>query len=411
MRLHSLVVTLGLAGPLFAHPLDQPQGPEHEATTKSRILQLPIVVSDPREEDVGNRNEGSVDRRGVIDRPLIEENSMSGVFVELTVGNPGQKVKVHLGTGSSKLFVISAPDDPDQSLSQPELFFNASKSQTIKGTGKSDSVSYADGSAADWEVYEDDISLGSTSVGRVPFGVTPRNLTTGSKYGIWGMNMAKDNKLFRLMAEKGLISSRAFSLDVGNASTHAGFVTFGGLDTKKFSGPLVKLPLVTNLNPIVEGQNKPESSPTTRYAVILDKISMSENGQKKGIFDRKDRAEDVQVILDSGSQYNVLPTFLFDEFVRQFPDARKSTYGRFSVFPQHHGSPSFLVVDCALKNSTATIDFTFGEATIRVPFSEFIVQRQFYACELGVMELPKFSTSHQTLLKPRAQRLAVGENS
>lgn len=46
------------------------------------------------------------------------------------------------------------------------------------------------------------------------------------------------------LAAQGFINSRAFSLDIRTLQSARGSVVFGGIDTKKYSGSLEKLPIV-----------------------------------------------------------------------------------------------------------------------------------------------------------------------
>lgn len=46
------------------------------------------------------------------------------------------------------------------------------------------------------------------------------------------------------LATQGFTNSRAFSMDLRPVDDEQGSVIFGGIDTKKFTGPLHKLPIV-----------------------------------------------------------------------------------------------------------------------------------------------------------------------
>ena len=87
-------------------------------------------------------------------------------------------------------------------------------------------------------------------------------------------------------------------LDAGILTATTGAVIFGGLDTKKFTGPLKKLP-------VVAPSDAPE--PATRWWVSLDGITV-DNGDDDPItvFDAEDGDGQV-VLVDSGDTLSALP--------------------------------------------------------------------------------------------------------
>lgn len=145
-----------------------------------------------------------------------------------------------------------------------------------------------------------------------------------------------------------------------------GAVIFGGLDTKKFSGPLKKLP-------VVEPADAPE--PVTRWWVSLDGITV-DNGSDSPVkvFDAEDGESQV-VLVDSGYTLSALPPKIFEELLKAFPDAKASSDGLYEV-------------DCKDQGEGGVVSFRFGDLTIDVPYYEFVWQSpiQDDVCLLGAFE-------------------------
>lgn len=81
------------------------------------------------------------------------------------------------------------------------------------------------------------------------------------------------------------------------------------------------------------------------------------------------------VVLDSGYTLSTLPGPLVEAIVDAFPTARSI-----------EDSPLY-AVDCSTVGMDGSIDFVFGKTTIRVPFADFVYQRESDgACRLGVFQ-------------------------
>ena len=113
---------------------------------------------------------------------------------------------------------------------------------------------------------------------------------------------------------QGITHSRAFSLELGGLDSSSGSVVFGGIDTKKYAGDLVKLPIIN-----------PAQSPDgyTRFWISLDGISVNQpNGAVISVYAKPDGGNGQAVLLDSGSTLSALPTAIFNKLVAAFPSAQ-----------------------------------------------------------------------------------------
>lgn len=125
--------------------------------------------------------------------------------------------------------------------------YDPASSPTAKDLRESTSFTYADNSTVDINYYTDNLGIGGLEISGQQFGVAEDSkfFTVGvmgmgpnPSYGYDSTNLILDS-----MASQGLIASRAFSLDLRNSYDADGSITFGGLDVKKFLGPLQTLPL------------------------------------------------------------------------------------------------------------------------------------------------------------------------
>lgn len=164
------------------------------------------------------------------------------------------------------------------------------------------------------------------------------------------------------LAMQGFTQSRAFSLDIRSLESNRGSVVFGGLDTKKFSGPLEK-------RPIVPAAQSPDG--LTRFWVYLDGISIFQpNGSVVDVYDKPNGQA---VLLDSGYTVSALPSAIFDKMVAAFPEAKPPPPGT-----------NLYEVPCKTGKTKGRVDFKFGKTLINVPFDDFIWHQSNGACVLGV---------------------------
>ncbi len=126
----------------------------------------------------------------------------------------------------------------------------------------------------------------------------------------------------------------------------AGAVIFGGIDVKKYSGNLVK-------RPIIPAAQSPDGY--TRYWVYLNGISVNQpGGSVVEVYTTPGGGKGQPVLLDSGYTLSALPSAIFSKLVAAFPSA------------QYVPSADLYTVDCTDPGEGGSLDFTFGETTINV---------------------------------------------
>lgn len=151
-------------------------------------------------------------------------------------------------------------------------------------------------------------------------------------------NLAYPNFVDELLLQN-VTASRAFGVALGDKSepTNSGLIAFGGVDTRKFSGKL-------HTSPILGPQN---GERLYRYWVQLDSITLSGKRYSGSSF---------PVFFDTGATLSYLPDSIISQLASDLRGRRDAASGLY-------------IVPCG---QTGSIDFAFGDATIRVPLDEFI---------------------------------------
>ncbi len=175
----------------------------------------------------------------------------------------------------------------------------------------------------------------------------------------YGFNTEYKNLVDEL-ADQNVTNSRAFSVALASKdASNGGVAIFGGVDTKKFVGPLYKF---KNLGPQIEGgQEGP-----WRYWIQMDSIGVTKPGGSPSTYS----GSGMPIVLDTGSTLSYLPKSIISQLANDF-----------SAKTAQDGS---LPVSCDLQSQGGSVDFTFGSLTLKVPYHEFIWEIAPGQCYLGV---------------------------
>ncbi|KAL5090968.1 hypothetical protein Trisim1_003932 [Trichoderma cf. simile WF8] len=299
--------------------------------------------------------------------------------IQLEIGTPPQAVSVNFDTGSSELWVnpvCSKATDPTFCAT----FGRFSNSTTFVDAKEPGGIKYGTG-FVDFNYGYDYVQLGSLRINQQVFGVA-----TDSEFASVGILGAgpdlsgwKSPYPFVIdnLATQGFIKSRAFSLDIRGLDSDRGSVTYGGIDVKKFSGPLAK-------RPIIPAASSPDGY--TRYWVYMDGMSITkEDGSNVEVFDKPNGQP---VLLDSGYTVSTLPGPLFEKILTAFPSARLET------------TSGDYIVDCDIIDTPGRVNFKFGDVVVDVEYKDFIWQQpDLGICKLGVSQDDDFPVLGDTFLR------------
>lgn len=282
-------------------------------------------------------------------------------YANISIGTPPQELRLHIDTGSSDIWVESAdsslcmqPTDPCASTRT----FNYNESSTYSKVADDFSISYVDGEYAKGDYGKDIFYFddGSNVTG-LQFGI---GLSSSSSEGIMGIGFnlnevqvqrlgkAPYRNLVDVMADQGLIKSRAYSLWLNDLDATTGQILFGGVDTAKFHGSLTTLPIDKR-----EGETQAREFAITLTSVTLvndvaDTLTITKSGFE------------VAALLDTGSTYTYLPTDLAAALTDQ-------------VGAQMVDSLGCAIVPCDVRSYNGSITYGFSGANITVALRELIV--------------------------------------
>lgn len=150
-----------------------------------------------------------------------------------------------------------------------------------------------------------------------------------------------------VLKSEGFINTLAYSLWLDDLASSTGSILFGGVDTNKYHGDLVSLPI----------QLDTQSQSISSFTVALSGISVNAAGQISNF----DPTSPLPVILDSGTTDTLLPDDIANNIFNGVGVLTDPNYGN--------------VVKCSLANDDVTFSFTFGGSggpVINVSLSEFV---------------------------------------
>jgi len=293
---------------------------------------------------------------------------------DLGFGNPPQNVTVLVDTGSSHLWIN--PDCAEafttqqyrECLSYGEYDPSDSDTPPVGPFGR-ELLRYGDASDANTltearlQYFADDVWFGNVRLTNQTFGVATSS--SGISQGLFGLGpdlragfdgTEPHSLVLHSMADQGLISSRVFALDLRHAESQTGAIIYGGLDRNKFIGTLEAVPIVMGLGGAV------------RLTVSLDRIGITIDGESNSW---RLSDDETNVLLDSGS---TLTRLHFDV-----------AYPILEALNAQDSGEGYFLTPCSAREAPGSVNFEFGGKTVRVPFSDFIIDLgdpQF--CYIGV---------------------------
>jgi hypothetical protein len=160
------------------------------------------------------------------------------------------------------------------------------------------------------------------------------------------------------MKNSGVIAANAYSLWLNDYFASQGSILFGGVDTAKYSGELLTVPIIQ------------EAGVYEEFIVALSGLSVDGTT----LLTEQDA---LPVLLDSGTSLSYLPSSITDSLFSHFNTRLSNDAGG-------------AVVNCnlAIQNPSINITFSFSGATISVPLDEMVLEngtrRGKPVCILGI---------------------------
>lgn len=318
-----------------------------------RVVQQEIQrkrVSDPIARDQARMRRRQND---LVQVGLTNEQTL--YFMNMRIGTPAQSLKLHIDTGSSDLWVNS----PDSNLCEQSYApcsvsgtYNANSSSTYNYLNSAFNISYVDGSGSAGDYVSDVVRFGDVTIRNQQFGV---GYTSSSREGVVGIGYPLNEVAVSYgyapypnipvsLVQQGAINTNAYSLWLNDLAASKGSILFGGVDTSKYTGTLQTLPIIK-----VFGQVYAE--------FLIGLTAVGANGKSGSIANNLAYA----ALLDSGSSLMYLPDSIAQGIFKQ-------------LNAQYDSNQGAAFVDCSLRSSSQTIDFTFSSPTIRIAMSELVIE-------------------------------------
>lgn len=278
----------------------------------------------------------------------------------MTLGTPPQSFSVQLDTGSSDIWIPSV--DSNVCEQSPEACqqlgaYDGTKSSTFVEVGQNAfQISYEDNSGVTGDYINETLAIGKTVITNMTMGLATQATRA---FGIMGIGFDADesiaeqspneiypNVIAQLKAQ-GFIHTLAYSLWLNDLDSNTGSILFGGIDTAKFSGEMIVLPIQPSSN-----------SSYTDFTVALSSVSVKD-ATGNTAFSQANLA--LPVILDSGTTATYLPDNIINPIISGVGATNDADFG--------------LVIPCELAASSATFNFGFGGnggPSIQVSFGEFV---------------------------------------
>ncbi|KAI8081971.1 aspartic peptidase domain-containing protein [Gilbertella persicaria] len=396
---------------------------------EAKLIRLPIIQK---------RTQHELYKRDEFNTNVYNDNG-SIYLVRIEVGTPPQTFELALDTGSADLWV---PGSKCPSSFCPFAKFVESNSSTFKSLGQNFNITYGVGSASG--LYAQDIiTIGGATIQNQQFGIvnttkniltqlqtltgesyTPTagstdNLTTYSQEhrmnGIFGLAYplitASTQKeympFFFSLKEQQKISQHVFSifLNSSDATGNAGQVIFGGIDTTKYKGALIYVPV----------------SKTTKQGTQADYGYWQTYGQGLGVSSSGAKKlsltfeSTTNFVFDTGTTLTYLPTQVIEPLF-------EAAFGNHNL--AYDANNNYFQVNCSLAQENITVQFMLSTSNqvsdnpvvLNVPISDLIFPLDANSmatasiCMVGIVPTSKSIFLGQSVLRSFFQVYDIDQN-
>lgn len=290
-------------------------------------------------------------------------------MINVTIGSNNQELGLQLDTGSSDLWLPSSDSDIC-SYGAPYCVdygsFNANTSTTFVEDDDFGYfyISYVDGTAIQGIYFNDTLNIEGSSI---PGATMALALSASRDIGIMGIGFTENESsndptreeaglgapftypsVLDNMVTAGLITSKSYSLWLDNVEDNTGTILFGGVDTEKYTGSLVALPI----------QPDTQTGSRTSFTVAWTGLSINTGSDSLDFSPSSPQP----IILDSGTTLTYLPDDIANNIFNGLGVTTDPSVGQ--------------VLPCTTVANDYSFTYTFGGtngASITVPLSELLI--------------------------------------
>jgi len=279
------------------------------------------------------------------------DNELTLYYANITLGTPAQSLQLSIDTGSSDLWVNSASSQLCESSSSQCQggTYSQSASSSVKVVNTNFNISYVDGSGSSGDYLSDTLGFGGVTLDSFQFGLGSTSSSTMGVLGIgYPINEVQVNRagsksypnLPQALVNAGHINRDAYSLWLNDLDASTGSILFGGVNTAKYHGNLVTVPVI------------PTDGVYYELAVAMTGVSFNGNNMAST------GDLPIAVLLDSGTSLIYLP----DDIVTNI-------YKQVNVVYEQGTAYGY----CEDANTNKNLTFTFSGQTINVPLNELYI--------------------------------------
>ncbi|CAD6441937.1 f10fe919-210e-493d-9943-3f1add18c907 [Sclerotinia trifoliorum] len=267
-------------------------------------------------------------------------------MITVQIGYPQQTITLSLDIGSSDVWVnLQCSTSGWASFCGSYPQYDPTKSASFVPLSQALNLKYGIGAVTGAYATDNFVMGSGQTIKKLQFGGASAStrMFAGIMSVSWGLGLGTGyHNIIDQLALRGLTKARAFAIDLGNVDTASGSIIFGGLDTKKYYGSLIK-------NPIIPFYQSPDGYP--RYWINMTYFGVTFPGELPLNFTPLVYAK--PVIVDSGSTLSYLPPSLVNAMLPYFPGWVSKGGGLYTI-------------PCSFKNVPGTMDFGFADKIIRI---------------------------------------------
>ncbi|KAJ9652332.1 hypothetical protein H2198_008420 [Neophaeococcomyces mojaviensis] len=285
-------------------------------------------------------------------------------LINITVGTPPQPIGLQLDTGSSDIWFPSYNSDVcNEGAEYCSLgSFNYQQSSTFSQIDSYGAfqIAYVDGSEIQGIYMSDVLNIGSTQLTNATLalathadrdlGIMGIGFQTGESSANRRTSPFTYPNVINLLKSQGHISSLSYSLWLDDLNDNTGTILFGGVDTTKYTGPLISLPI----------QNDFQTGRKTSFTVTWTNLTLTNSGPSETVV--LDPGSPQPAILDSGTTLTYLPDAVANQIFNALGVITDPRIGQ--------------IAPCRLAANNLTFTYTFGGsggASISIPISELLI--------------------------------------
>ncbi|RMZ88014.1 hypothetical protein DV736_g4756, partial [Chaetothyriales sp. CBS 134916] len=285
-------------------------------------------------------------------------NELMLYLINVTVGTPPQAFSLQLDTGSSDIwFPAQSASICTESGGCPVGTYNQEGSSSYSDPNlPAFEIQYVDGTEIEGDYISDVLRIGSTTLTNMTMAQATKLNAQG--IGIMGVGFTSGESaaesqgftypnVIDVLKSEGFINTKAYSLWLDSLDSNVGSILFGGIDSSKFTGDLVALPI----------QLDSQTDTISSFTVAWTGLTLTGSGNHVNLSPSSPQA----AILDSGTTDTLLPDDIANSIFNGVGVTSDPTYGN--------------VIPCKVANDDLTFSFGFGgetSATVNVSLSEFV---------------------------------------